>query len=93
MNADDKAGQARKGLFDSVKGKAKEVAGAVTGNDFARTHTGAGVQVLAAVHGSTTACCVRVHLRVGAVLTGVLLPSGVLRQPGSPQHSDPPGRQ
>ena len=33
MNAKDNAGQARKGLLDSVKGKAKEVAGAVTGND------------------------------------------------------------
>ena len=33
MNEDSKADQARKGLFDSVKGKAKEVAGAVTGND------------------------------------------------------------
>ena len=33
MNEDSKANQARKGLFDSVKGKAKEVAGAVTGND------------------------------------------------------------
>lgn len=30
---DDKAGQARKGLIDSVKGKAKEVAGAIIGND------------------------------------------------------------
>ena len=30
---DDKASEARKGLFDSVKGKAKEVAGAITGND------------------------------------------------------------
>ena len=30
---DDKAGEARKGLIDSVKGKAKEVAGALTGND------------------------------------------------------------
>lgn len=29
----DKADQARKGLIDSVKGKAKEIAGAVTGND------------------------------------------------------------
>jgi uncharacterized protein YjbJ (UPF0337 family) len=29
----DKASEARKGLIDSVKGKAKEVAGAVTGND------------------------------------------------------------
>ena len=33
MNVDDTAGQARKGLLDSVKGKAKEVAGAVIGND------------------------------------------------------------
>jgi uncharacterized protein YjbJ (UPF0337 family) len=33
MTAHDKADQARKGLIDSVKGKAKEVAGAVTGND------------------------------------------------------------
>jgi uncharacterized protein YjbJ (UPF0337 family) len=31
--SEDKAGQARKGLVDSVKGKAKEVVGAVTGND------------------------------------------------------------
>jgi uncharacterized protein YjbJ (UPF0337 family) len=29
----DTAGEAREGLFDSVAGKAKEVAGAVTGND------------------------------------------------------------
>lgn len=29
----DKADQARKGLIDSVKGKAKEIAGAMTGND------------------------------------------------------------
>lgn len=29
----DKAGETRKGFVDSVKGKAKEVAGAVTGND------------------------------------------------------------
>ncbi len=33
MSEDDKAGQARKGLIDSVKGKAKEVVGAVIGND------------------------------------------------------------
>ena len=33
MSEGDKAGQARKGLVDSVKGKAKEVLGAVTGND------------------------------------------------------------
>jgi uncharacterized protein YjbJ (UPF0337 family) len=33
MSEKDKAGQARKGLIDSVKGKAKEVVGAVTGND------------------------------------------------------------
>ncbi|MCW2732196.1 MAG: CsbD family protein [Mycobacterium sp.] len=33
MSAHDKAGEARKGLIDSVKGKAKEVAGALTGND------------------------------------------------------------
>ena len=33
MSANEKAGQASKGLLDSVKGKAKEVAGAVTGND------------------------------------------------------------
>ena len=31
--APDKAGEARKGLIDSVKGKAKEVAGSLTGND------------------------------------------------------------
>src|SRR5213079_2771367 len=29
----DKAAEAREGLFDSVAGKAKELAGAVTGND------------------------------------------------------------
>src|ERR1700712_5738863 len=29
----DKSNEARKGLIDSVKGKAKEIAGAVTGND------------------------------------------------------------
>jgi uncharacterized protein YjbJ (UPF0337 family) len=33
MTEHDKADQARKGLIDSVKGKAKEVAGAVIGND------------------------------------------------------------
>jgi len=33
MSEHEKAEQARKGLFDSVKGKAKEIAGAVTGND------------------------------------------------------------
>src|SRR6478672_10543162 len=33
MSEQDKAGQARKGLIDSVKGKAKEVVGAMTGND------------------------------------------------------------
>ena len=33
MSKQDKAGQARKGLIDSVKGKAKEVVGAVTRND------------------------------------------------------------
>ncbi len=31
--SDDKAGEARQGFVSSVKGKAKEVAGAVTGND------------------------------------------------------------
>jgi uncharacterized protein YjbJ (UPF0337 family) len=31
--SDDNAAQAREGLLDSVKGKAKEVAGAVSGND------------------------------------------------------------
>ncbi len=33
MGADDTAGQARKGLVDSVRGKAKEVFGALSGND------------------------------------------------------------
>ena len=33
MTKHDKADQARKGLIDSVKGKAKEISGAVTGND------------------------------------------------------------
>ena len=33
MTESGKAGQARKGLIDSVKGKAKELIGAVTGND------------------------------------------------------------
>ena len=33
MTEQPKADQARKGLIDSVKGKAKEIAGAVTGND------------------------------------------------------------
>lgn len=33
MSEHDKADQARKGLIDSVKGKVKEVAGAVLGND------------------------------------------------------------
>jgi len=60
---------------------------------FARTHTGAGVQVLAAVHGYTTAFIVSGSIFVvGAVLTGVLLPSGVLHQPDSQQQSAPPRR-
>ena len=33
MSEQDKSGQARKGLIDSVKGKAKEVVGAITRND------------------------------------------------------------
>src|SRR5690349_11349034 len=33
MSQHDKADQARKGLIDSVRGKAKEIAGAMTGND------------------------------------------------------------
>ncbi len=33
MTQDNTADQARKGLVDSVKGKAKEIAGAITGND------------------------------------------------------------
>jgi uncharacterized protein YjbJ (UPF0337 family) len=33
MTDDSTSDQARKGLLDSVKGKAKEIAGAVTGND------------------------------------------------------------
>lgn len=33
MSKHDKADEARRGLIDSVKGKAKEVVGAVTGND------------------------------------------------------------
>ena len=33
MTEQSKADEARKGLIDSVKGKAKEIAGAVTGND------------------------------------------------------------
>ena len=33
MTEHSKAGEARKGLIDSIKGKAKEIAGAVTGND------------------------------------------------------------
>src|SRR6476659_10504724 len=33
MSEQDKSGQARKGLIDAVKGKAKEVVGALTGND------------------------------------------------------------
>src|SRR4051794_12349345 len=33
MTKHDKADQARKGLIDSIKGKAKEVAGAAFGND------------------------------------------------------------
>jgi uncharacterized protein YjbJ (UPF0337 family) len=33
MTEHSKAGEARKGLIDSVKGKAKEIVGAVTGND------------------------------------------------------------
>lgn len=31
--APDQAGEARKGLIDSVKGKAKEVVGSLSGND------------------------------------------------------------
>jgi len=60
---------------------------------FARTHTGPGVQVLAAVHGFTTAFIVSGSIFVvGAVLTGVLLPSGVLHQPDSQHQSAPPRR-
>lgn len=33
MGEHEKADEARKGLIDSIKGKAKEIAGAVTGND------------------------------------------------------------
>ena len=33
MTEHSKADEARKGLIDSVKGKAKEITGAVTGND------------------------------------------------------------
>jgi len=33
MTEHSKADEARKGLIDSVKGKAKEIVGAVTGND------------------------------------------------------------
>ena len=33
MSQDDKAAQTRKSIVESVKGKAKELAGAVTGND------------------------------------------------------------
>ncbi|MDT5112821.1 MAG: hypothetical protein QOE20_4711, partial [Mycobacterium sp.] len=33
MTEHDKSDQARKGLIDSVKGKAKEIAGAIIGND------------------------------------------------------------
>ena len=33
MSKHEKAEQARKGLIDSIKGKAKEIVGAVTGND------------------------------------------------------------
>jgi uncharacterized protein YjbJ (UPF0337 family) len=33
MTEHSKADEARKGLIDSVKGRAKEIAGAVTGND------------------------------------------------------------
>ena len=33
MSEHDKAGQARKGLIDTIKGRAKEIVGAVTGND------------------------------------------------------------
>jgi len=50
---------------------------------------GAAVQVLAAVHGySYTTAFVVSRSVVGAVLMGVLLPSGVLRQPGT--HSAAP---
>ena len=48
---------------------------------FARTHAGSGGQVLAAVHGYTTAFILSGSIfAVGAVLTAVLLPSGVLRR-------------
>lgn len=49
---------------------------------YARAHTGPGAQVLAAVHGYTTAFTVSgVIFVVGAVLTATLLPSGVLVAP------------
>ena len=50
MSKHEKADQARKGLVDSVKGKAKELFGAVTGNDSldcrgaARSDSGPGAQ-------------------------------------------------
>ncbi|MHA3703758.1 MFS transporter [Jatrophihabitans sp. YIM 134969] len=54
---------------------------------FARTHTRSDEQVLAAVHGYTTAFLLSGSIFVvGAVLTALLLPSGVLRpeQPAAP---------
>jgi len=54
---------------------------------YARTHTGAGSGVLAAVHGYTTAFTVSGSIFVaGAILTALLLPSGVLvaRTVGAP---------
>lgn len=59
------------------------LAASATAN-YARTHTGSGGAVLAAVHGFTTAFTVSGFIFVGgAIFTAVLLPSGVLRAPVS----------
>lgn len=56
---------------------------------FARSHAGAGVAVRSAVHGYTTAFTLSGAIfAVGAVVTGVLLPSGVLIPPDGGR---PPG--
>jgi len=60
---------------------------------YARSHTGAGVAVHAAVHGYTTAFTISGCIfAVGAILTAVLLPSGVLgaRTPPGPSPAAAP---
>jgi len=57
---------------------------------YASSHTGAGTQVLAAVHGYDRAFTISAAVFVfGAILTAVLLPSGVLKAPTASSVPDP----